>query len=154
MEIRIRIPRPPIGKGRGRATTIGGAPRIYTPAKTRQEEQAIRFLAMQAMSGREPLTGPLEMHVYAYFAIPDSWSARKKSLAAQGFILPAVRPDLDNVTKLCKDALNRVVFKDDAQVVDALLRKRYGTIPHISLIVRPVAMRQQEKSGQPPGLIG
>jgi len=39
---------------------------------------------------------------------------------------PIVRPDLDKLTRSINDALTRIVFKDDSQVVDMHIKKIYG----------------------------
>lgn len=39
---------------------------------------------------------------------------------------PVVRPDLDKLTRAVNDALTKIVFKDDSQVVDMHVRKIYG----------------------------
>lgn len=41
-------------------------------------------------------------------------------------IRPIKRPDLDNVLKAVSDALNKIAYKDDSQIVGAVLRKYYG----------------------------
>jgi Holliday junction resolvase RusA-like endonuclease len=49
-------------------------------------------------------------------------------------------PDLDKLVRSVGDALTRVVFADDAQVVDLVAMKRYaaaGTIPQITVRVEP-----------------
>jgi len=43
--------------------------------------------------------------------------------------LPIGDPDWDNLGKLVSDAINNVVYRDDAQITDARVRKRYGE-PH------------------------
>lgn len=35
-------------------------------------------------------------------------------------------PDIDNQMKAAADALNGIAWKDDAQIVDARLSRRYG----------------------------
>lgn len=36
------------------------------------------------------------------------------------------RPDIDNVVKIALDALNGVMFEDDAQVYQVTAHKKYG----------------------------
>lgn len=58
-------------------------------------------------------------------------------LARQGIFTPRKKPDADNIAK-CLDALNGVIWHDDAQVVECIVRKRYcsgGEQPHLNVFV-------------------
>jgi len=72
--------------------------------------------------------------VSAYFGVPQSWGAKKRAAALAGAIRPAKRPDLDNVVKML-DALNEVVWRDDAQVVSGLIEKYYSDRPRLRVEV-------------------
>lgn len=67
-----------------------------------------------------------------YRAVPKSWSKRKRADAIADKIRPTTKPDLDNVIKGIKDALNGVWYKDDSQVVEyGLVGKWYAEEPHV-----------------------
>jgi Holliday junction resolvase RusA-like endonuclease len=68
--------------------------------------------------------------------VPQSWSAKKRAAALAGAIRPAKRPDLDNIAKML-DALNEVVWRDDAQVVSGLIEKLYSDRPRLRVEVGP-----------------
>lgn len=114
----------PIGKGRPRFTRQG---RAYTPAKTKDYEHRLAAAASDAMQdlGYEPATGQCSVHVLAQFEIPKSWSKKRREAATRGEVSPG-RPDIDNVVKIALDAINGVVFEDDAQVNRINATKRYG----------------------------
>jgi Holliday junction resolvase RusA-like endonuclease len=120
----------PQGKGRPRFAR-GHA---YTPQATRNYETALKFAAQVAMRGREILEGPLKIEVFAGFGIPKSWSAAKSARALIGTIRPTGKPDIDNVLK-AMDALNGIVWRDDAQVVTASISKRYTDNPRLRIEV-------------------
>jgi Holliday junction resolvase RusA-like endonuclease len=122
----------PIGKGRPRF----GRGRTYTPAKTRSFETALGFAARRVMGARLPLSGPLDVSVTAFFPVPASWSAKQRERALGGLIRPTAKPDNDNILKTI-DALNKVVFGDDAQAVDTHVRKFYAAHPLLRIEVRP-----------------
>ena len=144
----------PEGKGRGRVGRLkNGRPMVFTPAATRKYEDALRYAASQAMQGRAPLEGALSVQMRATFPVPTSWS-KKKQAAALGLahrelawpslakwpdlhpkIYPCVKPDVDNLLKTL-DALNEVVWRDDKQVCEATVVKRYGAEPGIAIVVR------------------
>lgn len=134
--ITVSLSGQPQGKGRARHTVRGGFVRTYTPEKTRTYEGMIRTAAMAEMVGRQPLDQPLEMVLRAVCQIPASWPLRKQQKALTGEIKPTSKPDLDNVWKAWADALNGVVFRDDALIVKATIEKRYGTAPLVVCTVR------------------
>jgi Holliday junction resolvase RusA-like endonuclease len=118
--IRIELAGEP--KGKARFTRAGIA---YTPAGTRSYETSLRYAAQQAMRGNPPLEGALILDVEAHMPIPSSWSGKRQRMAEQGLILPITRPDFDNLLKTV-DALNRVVWRDDSQIIEVRCRKRYS----------------------------
>ena len=128
--IRILIPGVPVGKGRPRMTRTGHA---YTPEKTRLYEDKIALFGHQAMGGKRPLEGYLTIQVEAVFPVPESWSKKKMKMALDGKLFPG-RPDIDNILKAI-DGLNGVVWKDDAQIILAVVSKRYGHVPHLAIYV-------------------
>ena len=52
---------------------------------------------------------------------------------------PIVKPDLDNYIKSAFDALNGVLWADDAMVVDLHAKKFYSEHPHITIEVSEIA---------------
>ncbi len=134
MRIRIELAGPPRGKGRGRAVATPQGARVYTDAKTRSYEAQLRFAAQQAMRGRPPTTLPVRLTMSVFFAIPESWSKRKRVQALAGTLWPMVKPDADNSLKLT-DALNGIVFVDDKQVVIATVFKAYADRPGLMIEV-------------------
>src|SRR5262249_6304210 len=110
----------------------------FTPEATRSYEAMLRHVAALAMGNRPPLDGALSVQVAAFFAVPQSWSAKKKSTAFAGELRPKKRPDLDNIAKIL-DGLNGVVFIDDAQVVTAVVEKFYSDRPRLRIEVKAAA---------------
>lgn len=129
----IELPGPVRGKGRPRFSRERGI--AFTDAKTRSYEAQLKFAAEEAMAGRAIFEGPLRVTVVAYFPIAPSWPKNKQAAAQLGEIFPTGKPDGDNILKLC-DALNHVVWRDDAQIVDALVMKRFG-LPKVVIRVEP-----------------
>jgi Holliday junction resolvase RusA-like endonuclease len=71
-----------------------------------------------------------EVNIKIYFRLPKpkfiSDSRLKSDLANDGIIKPKTRPDLDNYAKPILDALNGIVYKDDGQITELLLKKIYS----------------------------
>lgn len=120
--MRIVIPVEPVAKGRPRFGKNGNA---YTPQKTRDYEELVRWYAKSAKI--RPLAGDLRVSVCFYLPIPKSWTKAKKQAAAWGKLRPSVKPDIDNLAKSCLDALNNGIgYYDDKQIVELHMAKFYG----------------------------
>lgn len=133
--IRIVVDGPPIGKGRPRFIRQTG--RAYTPAKTMNYEAILMSAGMSAMIGKPPLDGPIEVVVTAFMPMASSWSKKKTAAAIEGSVRPG-KPDADNILKIL-DALNGIVWRDDAQIVEARVSKLYDTDPRLEIEVSPLA---------------
>lgn len=123
----------PRAKERPRATRDG---HVYTPEKTRAFEAVLRYAAERAMGDRGPLDGPLDVAIEIRMPIPRSWPRRRQEAARAGRERPTKKPDWDNFAKVC-DALNLVVWVDDAQVVEGRVSKHYSDKPGTWITVRP-----------------
>lgn len=124
--IRFDVPGLPVGKGRARSVRAGKGIRHYTPEKTVNYEAKVAYGARQAMSGLTPYACAMAVTLRITVPIPESWSVRKRSRAAEGLVLPTTKPDVDNIEKSIFDAMNGICWKDDKQVVDVHKTKRYG----------------------------
>lgn len=124
----------PEGKGRPRFARSGHA---FTPANTRTYEANLKYSAQEAMAGRPPIDGPVRVRVEALFPIPKSWSKKKQAEAMAGNVWPTCKPDWENVAKML-DAFNEVVWRDDAQVVEGVIRKVYSDRPALRVTVSAI----------------
>lgn len=92
------------------------------------QRHAIRVL--RGLDSMQPLSGPLHLTLYFGMTKPKSRDRARP--------LPDSKPDLDNLTKLVCDALNGIVWMDDAQVTDCIVKKRYDVTPRTEIVVRPL----------------
>lgn len=129
--VTLTVPGIPVAKGRPRVTTKGKFARVYTPAKTRNYEDLIRCEAVETMRGRKPVTGPVLLAVTAYVAMPKSMSKVARAEALDSVRKPVTRPDADNYAKAALDACNGILFRDDSQVTDLIVRKRFSAHPRL-----------------------
>lgn len=134
--VTITVPGQPRGWGRAMPIVIGGHARMVTDNKTRSEKGAVRMIAAAAMNGRPPYAGPVVLRLCAYRAVLSSLSKARRALALSGELAPSTRPDFDNYAKLAADALNGLVWVDDAQIVTAVIHKRYSEAPRLVIDVR------------------
>lgn len=126
----------PIGKGRPRFSRETG--HTYTPEKTARFEERLAWAAQSVMDRRPLLEGPLRMEISAFFSIPTSKPAKWKESAEKAGIRPTKKPDIDNIVKGVADALNKVVYVDDTQIVTICAAKYYSNRPRIEISVKQV----------------
>ena len=110
----------------------------YTKPAMAASQRLIAWNTIQQV-GQMTLTGPLEVSIVFGLAIPASWSRKRTQEALDGRTRPTGKPDVDNLAKQVLDALNGVLWQDDAQVVDLHERKIYAEHPSIIIQVRSLA---------------
>ena len=110
----------------------------YTKPAMAASQRLIAWNTIQQV-GQRSLAGPLAVSLVFGMAIPASWSQKRTQAALDGTTLPTGRPDVDNLAKQVLDALNGVLWLDDAQVVDLHERKIYSANPSTLIQVRTLA---------------
>lgn len=100
----------------------------YTPKETRSYENLVRCKAEEEMvkNNLSIFTGPLIAEIEVLFDIPKSASKKMIENIKNNKEYPTKKPDVDNIAKTILDALNKVVYDDDSQVVDLIVHKVYG----------------------------
>lgn len=131
--VTIIVPGKPIPKGRPRFARG----RTYTPVKTVLYERLVGLKANRAMAGKKPFTGPVKIDLRAQFEIPKSWPAERKTQALLGELVPG-RVDTDNIVKSVTDALNKIVYLDDSQIVQINAKRVYGHSAHVVATIHPM----------------
>jgi len=109
---------------------------FYVGFEETQTRNAIAWCAKAALRGKPPTDKPVAVLVHAFMSIPKSWSDREQIDARNGARLPTGTPDADNIAKLIGDALIGIVWKDDAQIADLRVIKRYSDSPAVRVEVR------------------
>ena len=136
MKVKFTILGEPAGKGRPRFTREG---RTYTPEKTVSYENLVKLeYEQQCANHKFPDGAQLDVRIIAYYQIPKSTSKKKAKLMEDGKIRPTKKPDFDNIGKIVCDSLNKRAYKDDAQIVDAQVRKFYSRNPRVVVIIQEV----------------
>lgn len=143
--IAFTIPGQPQGKGRAKVVKIGGFSRMATPAKTVAYEGLIAHAAQAARGDAPLIEGAAAVELSLRCAVPASWSKRKQAQALLGEIRPTTKPDADNVLKAVLDGCNGVLWRDDVQVVDVVVRKHYDATPRVDVRAWAVALSSQQE---------
>jgi Holliday junction resolvase RusA-like endonuclease len=127
---RFTVPGEPMGKGRPRVTKHGS----YTPIDTQNYEALVKQMFSIRYPGNDPVRDvPLSVKICAYFSVPASAPVKKKQAMLEGMIRPTKRPDIDNIAKIITDALNKIAYHDDAQIVDIKVEKYYSLTPRVEI---------------------
>ena len=84
--------------------------------------------------------GPLVLEAKVYRPIPKSFSKKKRAAAIAGELLPTTKPDLKNYIAGIEDALEKVIFENDSQIVSyGESGKWYAEQPRVEVVIRELA---------------
>jgi len=134
-QVTFKIDGNPQGKGRPRFARMGGFVKTYTDAKTKSYEEHVALCAKRAMGASEPLKTPLEAFIYISMPVPTSYSKKRKEACLNNFEKPTKKPDIDNVCKGIFDAMNKIVYVDDTQIIALHATKVYGE-PYVEVLIK------------------
>ena len=130
MIVQFTVPGRPVGSARTRVTRNG----TYIPKRTRMYMNDVR----RSYAGAYFFECPVFMEIHAYFPIPKSATRiEREQIKAMDYVYTK-KPDCDNLLKSVMDALNRVAYQDDSQVVYVSCTKRYakpGEEPRIDVVM-------------------
>ncbi len=132
----------PQGKGRPRFSTVCGHVHTRTPDETVLYENLVKTEYRQQVGVKFPDDAMLDVRIFAYYPIPKSVSKRKRQAMLDRKIRPTKKPDWDNVGKVICDSLNGIAYRDDAQVVDSMVRKFYGEDPKVVVTIEEIESRE------------
>jgi Holliday junction resolvase RusA-like endonuclease len=140
--VSFSVPGRVVGKARARVIRQHGHIYAFTPDKTRNSEAVVRHFANMAMRGLPMFDGPVEVFISMWMNPPPSWS--KKRLENTRWVTG--KPDLDNCLKLISDALNGIVWRDDAQIARVSFVRRYTLQPeHVYIVIQGLEQGPMEK---------
>lgn len=120
----------PAGSKRGFVNRKTGGVIITDACKlTKSWQGDVKMFAYAAMQGQPLMTGPLEMIVVFQQGRPKCHYGTGRNagvLKHDAPLFPESAPDGSKLTRAVEDAMSKVIYVDDAQIVDQLVRKRYG----------------------------
>src|SRR5450631_394381 len=125
-EIRIVIP--------GEAPGPPCASRSWLRTPHNLYVNAIAKAAEEAMCGRKPWTGPVELRLSLEYLPPVNWPKARRTSTRWKITAPAAQ----NLVRLVLDGLTEVVFLEDEQVAVLHVSKVYGATVKTTNTVRPL----------------
>lgn len=116
MDFRFRIPGKPVPKLRPRIGWRGRKPCLINPQT--EIENWYRSLLIGAIGPVRPIfTGPVVTNYEFCFKRPKSHFKKSGGLKKGAPEQHTQKPDLDNLIKFINDCCNKIIFKDDTQIV-------------------------------------
>ena len=143
--IEFVVPCVPVAKPRPRASRAGGFTRIYSPTggAVGQFVASVRLAASQTYAG-PPVTNPLRVDLEFVFPRPKSKVWKTKPMPREW---KSSKPDRDNLDKAVLDALNGLIWRDDAQVVDGRITKQIASgdeSPHVLVRIKQLTEKPED----------
>lgn len=140
----------PVGQGNVRHLGAGRPAVHQNRARLLPWRDRVAYAARLAIKdtadpGRFPLSGPVAVDTVFTVRKPKSAPKRRRTW-------PCVRPDLDHYVRAVWDALTKVAFHDDGQVVDEASGKCYpregaDALPTPGVVVRVYAIEPGDGGG-------
>jgi len=126
--IEITIPGKPKAQPRPRFRRCGSFVNTYDTAKADKEvvQQIVKLKYKPSI-----IKPPIKMKLVAYMPIPKSLSNKKKEELLGEY--HTKRPDLDNIVKFYKDALEGICYKDDSHISHEVSKKVYDKNPRVEI---------------------
>ena len=144
-QVKLTILGEPKGKMRPYATTVNGFTRSFTPKETLNYENKVINEYRQKYSDMlfEPHKEiwatiiayfPITKQHYKYHKRTNTTELDKEGREMlEGTRNPLKKPDLDNIAKICLDALNGIAYPDDSAITCLLVMKKYSENPRVEL---------------------
>ena len=134
----------PVGKQRPKVSMANGVVRTYTPTKTMNYEILVAHEYMSKYKGQMfSINEPIYAIVKAYFGLNKGDYGRKglnkhgREKIEQGFATTHI--DIDNILKSVFDALNKICYPDDKQIVSVIATKEWTTeTPRVEIYLESI----------------
>lgn len=131
-KVELTILGTPVGKQRPKVSMANGVVRTYTPSKTMNYETLVAHEYMSKYKWQMfSIDEPIYAIVKAYFGLNKGDFGKKglnksgREKMEHGFATTHI--DIDNILKSVFDALNKVCYPDDKQIVSVIATKEWTT---------------------------
>lgn len=147
-DLTFRVPGDPCGQGRPFFSTKDNITRAIDRPKSRNYKAFVKEIAAGAIKkcGWMYTELPIYIEICAFMGVPSSYSKKRKNECYTWQEHPCKKPDIDNIFKIITDALSGIAYKDDKQITDVHMFKRYVSGPtdgpSVRITVRLAPMRK------------
>lgn len=135
----FKVPGEGVPWARPRFVRTATGMRSFTQSNVANHEQLVRLVFEREVKEQGiqwfPLQGEVSMWVRFLRVPPKGMGKRRTAEALAGQHHPTTKPDLDNLVKCVKDALNGHAYRDDAQIVSLHATKAYGPVPGTVIVL-------------------
>lgn len=140
IEFEIEGKAEPQGRPRATHTGIGKGIRLYDPPKSKAYKRvvALKGRSYMAKNHLEAYTEPLRVTLGFYFKPPKSYSKKRLKSIESKYELYIKKPDVDNLAKGVCDALNKICYEDDSQIVEMNIKKQYADRDYTTVKIEKV----------------
>jgi len=120
--ITINIPGDPLAQPRHEVSVRGrhAVAFIRSDKPIHAYKATVKILASQAMAGQPAFEGPIKVAIEFQFTRPKSHTKKRREDSRH-----AQKPDIDNLIKAVFDSLNEICFRDDSQICELIVTKRW-----------------------------
>lgn len=133
------------GKQRPKATRIGNTARVYTPKETTYYENKVanEYRRKYGTTMAFERNTPMKVVINVYHKL-QSIHYGKKGINKSGLdklngkAPVMLKPDCDNIAKICLDALNEIAFNDDKEIDELIIKKHYAEQPRVDIEISEI----------------
>ena len=87
----------------------------------------------------------MKVLIIANYGITKSTSKKDRKLIEEGKLYPTKKPDADNIAKIICDALNKVAYGDDTQIIELVVWKLYtSNRPYVEVTIGDIDNAKRE----------
>lgn len=103
---------------------------------------------MKHYAPKTPLGGALDVDITFVFAVPKSTSGVRKRQMINHVIHHIKKPDADNCAYLITNAMKKIFYDDDSQIIDLHVHKRYGEVAQTVVRITPIHSAEPTQGGR------
>ena len=137
--IQFTVPGPVQAQERPRFRRVGKGVSTHDAPKSKSYKELVKLVAWDNKP-QKPISGAIKLTVDVYLVPPKNLHTKpKQALIASGALRPTKKPDCDNLVKGIKDGCSKIIWNDDAQIVEMIVRKFYDMQPRAEVTVEVMA---------------
>ncbi len=124
----------PTPKPSPRSFHSNGKIKVYNPVKKKRRilRTAIGY-QICGIADFKLLKGPVELELTYFLPISKGTSKKRAFEMEKGVFKHIKKPDTDNMTKMIKDCMTGIVYRDDSQVYSEIILKQYSYEPRTEI---------------------